>query len=51
MHGGYLEKIRILGGDWTRKRVDKLRENATFTPQYLDVALRVKQLEKYGIDA
>lgn len=50
MHGGSLEKIRLLGGDWTKKRVDQVHENATFTPQYLDVALRVEQLDKYGID-
>ncbi len=50
MHGGHLEKILDLGGDWTRKGVDRIRKSSAFTPQYLDVALRVAQLEKYGID-
>ncbi len=50
MHGGNLEEIRNLGGDWTRNQVDKMRKYAAGVPQYLDVELRVKQLEEYGID-
>ena len=50
MHGDHLDKISTVGGDWTRDRVHKLRESAKFTPQHLDIPLRVEQLEKYGID-
>ncbi len=50
MHGKYLEQIKVIGGDWTKRRVDKTREYALTVPQYLDVALRVEQLEKFAID-
>jgi predicted TIM-barrel fold metal-dependent hydrolase len=50
MHGGHLEQIRALGGAWTKKRIDDIRENALSTPQHLDVHLLVEQLEKYGIN-
>ena len=50
MHGDSLDQIRTMGGDWTRRRVDKMRERGKEFPQELDVNVRVAQLERYGID-
>ncbi len=50
MHGASLDRIAAAGGAWTKERVDRVREMATFTPQHLDMTLRVAQLERYGID-
>jgi aminocarboxymuconate-semialdehyde decarboxylase len=50
MHGASLDRIAAAGGTWAKERVDRVREMATFTPQHLDMALRVEQLERYGID-
>ena len=50
MHGGSLDRISILGGDWTKKRVDKMWARAADFPQELDAVLRAEQLGRYGID-
>lgn len=50
MHGASLDRISDAGGAWAKERVDRIKEMAKFTPQHLDIALRVEQLERYGID-
>jgi len=50
LHGGDLDRLADVGGDWTRKLIDTERKRAKERPQYLDVALRVAQLDQYGID-
>jgi len=49
-HGGYLDQLADIGGDWARKEITSTREMAKVRPQYLDVAFRVEQLNRYGID-
>lgn len=48
-HGGYLEKLEAAGGSWTKERVAVLRQRAIRRPQYLDMALRVRQIERNNI--
>ena len=50
IHGGYLEGIADVGGEWTRKLIVRTKEQHKDRPQYFDVALRLEQLKKYGID-
>lgn len=50
MHGAYLDQVAVAGGSRTRKGVDSIRRLAALIPQYLDVGLRVEQLERFGID-
>lgn len=50
LHGGYLERLADIGGEWTKKLVAAEREHAKRRPQYLDVAFRIEQLNKYGFD-
>ncbi len=49
-NGKYLDKIDALGGDWIKKVLNREYKRAKETPGYFDVALRVEQLNKYGID-
>jgi len=49
-HGGYFDQLAEIGGDWTKRLVTAERERAKLYPQYLDIALRVDWLNRYGID-
>lgn len=50
IHGGYLDKLAAVGGEWAEKRFQRMRWRTQYTPQFWDVALRVEQLEQHGID-
>ena len=50
IHGGYLDGIADVGGEWTRKVIARTKEMHKNCPQFFDVALRLEQLKKYGID-
>ena len=50
VHGGYLEGIARSGGEWTRKLTVRIREQHKDRSQFFDVALRLEQLNKHGID-
>lgn len=50
MHGGYLDKIVEAGGNWAEKQIQQIGRYYASIPQYMDVALRAEQLDRYGID-
>ena len=50
IHGAYLDRIADAGGEWTRKLTARIKDLNKDRPQFFDVALRLQQLEKYGID-
>ena len=49
-HGGYLDQLVAVGGDWAKEYIAHQLRLAQLLPQYMDVALRVEQLNRYGID-
>ncbi|MFC1968756.1 amidohydrolase family protein [Chloroflexota bacterium] len=50
LHGKYLEKLATIGGGWASKNIDRVLEAARGRPHYIDVALRVAQLDRNGFD-
>jgi aminocarboxymuconate-semialdehyde decarboxylase len=50
IHGGYLDRIADIGGEWTRKLILHMKEQHKGCPQFFDVALRLEQLKRHGID-
>lgn len=50
IHGKYLDQLADTGGDWAKRAIASQQERAKERPQWIDVDLRVQQLDKYGID-
>lgn len=50
MHGSYLDTIEKAGGAWAKKQIERIGRYSTGLPQYMDVSLRAKQLDQFGID-
>ncbi len=46
----YLDRIAEIGGDWIKRVLNFIHQRGKEHPEYLDVALRLEQLNKYGID-
>jgi len=44
-HGRYLDKIVAAGGKWAKKTVDRFLRLMPQKPMFLDIALRIEQLE------
>ncbi len=49
-HGQHLDLLTNAGGSWIQEGLKHLLEITKKKPQFIDVALRVEQLEKVGID-
>ena len=50
MHGKYLDELVSAGGKWAREMIDRLQDAIRKKPHLVDVALRVEQLDRCGID-
>ncbi len=49
-HDGHLGDLVTAGGDWAEKAIAHLRNSTGSKPQFFNVALRVEQLDRCGID-
>lgn len=49
-HSKYLEKIEAIGGSWIEEKIAFMRKKAKRQPTFLDVAMRIDQIERNGID-
>ena len=50
LNGKYLDPIITAGGSAAKKVIEGELERAKNRPQYLDVNLRIEQLDRYGFD-
>lgn len=50
MHGKYLDGLVSAGGKWAREIMVRLQDAMRNKPYFVDVALRVEQLDRCGID-
>lgn len=49
-HGKYLDQLIAAGHEWVRQMVNSLSNIIKKKPHYIDVPLRVEQIERCGID-
>jgi len=49
-HGKYLDQIEAAGGHWAKEHVAWARKRAKLRPHYIDVTLRVDQLNRNNFD-
>ena len=49
-HGKFLEQIIAAGGNWAKEELETDLKVAKVKPQYMDVDLRIAQMDKHGID-
>ena len=49
-HGKYLDQLTAAGGKWAEEQLAIDLKVASVKPQYMDVALRLQQMDKHGID-
>ncbi|MFC1908351.1 amidohydrolase family protein [Chloroflexota bacterium] len=50
LHGGYFEPLLKAGGKWARQQVQEDIERAGPRPEFHDPKLRLKQMDRFGID-
>lgn len=50
VHGDYLDDLATIGGAWWGKRLERIQRCAQSRPQFSNVALRLEQMDRYGID-
>ena len=49
-HSKYLDQLATTGGEWSKKIVAGILDIARRQPNFIDVTLRVEQLNRHGID-
>jgi aminocarboxymuconate-semialdehyde decarboxylase len=49
-HGQHLNELVSAGGKWVKENIDHLLNSTRSKPQFVDVTLRIEQLDRYGID-
>ncbi len=50
LHGGYFGPFLKAGGKWAEQQVKEDRERAAPRPEFHDPTLRLKQMDRFGID-
>ena len=50
LHGDYLDQLETAGGHWAKERTNLLKERAQRRPTFIDIRLRIEQLDKNNIN-